>query len=247
MPFTAQAIRDAGSAPSWGGASGAVGNRAAYGSIPNLPLYTTDTTKQVGTDVYSQLVQNLPGYQAMVGKSSENIGDQLAGRLPQDVIDLMTQQGAERGIATGAPGSPNANAAYLRALGLTSLGVMQGAEPQLTAAVQRTPIQQTNVQTQTTDLGAARAQYAAAPDPYLAAMAALGAGQQGIAAGRGSIGGGGYAPAPIGYGGYANAPSGWAAEDAWQNAWNNANIGTGGFGTLPDTSGYEDWLSMFEV
>lgn len=160
-----------------------------YGGIPNLPAYTTDTSQTIGTDVYSQLTANLPGYQAMVGKSSENIGENLEGIVPKDVIDLMTQQAAERGIATGAPGSPNANAAYLRALGLTSMGLQQLGEQQLTAAVGRTPLQQTQVGTQTSDLAAARAQYAAAPDPRAAALESLATAKQGIRAGIGGVGG----------------------------------------------------------
>lgn len=160
-----------------------------YGGIPNLPAYTTDTSQTIGTDAFSQLISNLPGYEAMVGKSSENIAENLAGMVPKDVIDLMTQQAAERGIATGAPGSPNANAAYLRALGLTSMGLQQLGEQQLTSAVQRTPIQPTQIGTQTSDLAAARAQYAAAPDPRAAAMQSLATAKQGIRAGYGGVGG----------------------------------------------------------
>jgi hypothetical protein len=85
-------------------------------------------------------VARIPDAAALEEKSSANISDELAGKLPQDVLNLLAQQGAERGVATGAPGSPNANAAYLRALGLTSLGQQQTGQQNLTAAYARNPV-----------------------------------------------------------------------------------------------------------
>lgn len=51
------------------------------------------------------------------------IQQRLTGRLPADVLANIYQQGAERGVSTGMPGGPNANAATMRALGLTSYGI----------------------------------------------------------------------------------------------------------------------------
>lgn len=81
----------------------------------------------------------IPGAAGLEATSSANIGSQLAGQLPPDVMALINQQGAERGIATGAPGSANANAATLRALGLTSLGQQQQGQQNLSAAYARNP------------------------------------------------------------------------------------------------------------
>lgn len=186
-----------------------------YGGVPSLPLYTTDTQQTIGTDIMPQLVANLPGYQPMVAQSSANIQANLQGQLSQDVINQIRQQAAERGIATGAPGSANASASYLRALGLTSLQLKQLGENQLTAAVQRTPIQQTQLATQTTDLAAARAQYAAAPNPAAQAAASRAAAQSGIRAGLGAV-----APVPA----QPKPTTPWYeprgnADYAWQAAW----------------------------
>ena len=61
--------------------------------------------------------------------------------MPQDVRNLISQAGAERGVMGGqAAGSPNANAAWLRALGLTSIGQQQAGTAGLTTAIQQTPI-----------------------------------------------------------------------------------------------------------
>lgn len=184
------------------------GYEPAYGGIPNLPPYATDTTKMVGTDIQANLLKNLPNYMGMVGADVGNITSNLAGQLPSDVIGLMQQQAAERGIATGTPGSPNTNAAYLRALGLTSLQLQQLGHSQLTEAMQRTPVQQTQETAVTRDLGPERAIYAAAPVPGAAARQALINAQMGMQEGRRYAGGiGGYGG---GVGGYGAARAGAA-------------------------------------
>lgn len=83
---------------------------------------------------------NLPGYANAVGQRSENTQQMLEGQLPQDVIGQIGQQAAERGIGGGNPGSPNANAAYLRALGLNSLDMMGQGSQQLSQSIADAPI-----------------------------------------------------------------------------------------------------------
>lgn len=80
----------------------------------------------------------LPDYQNMLNQSSRNIGSALRGELG-DLIPMLGQWGAERGVGRGTSGSPNENAAYLRALGLTSLDRMAQGERDLTQAIGRTP------------------------------------------------------------------------------------------------------------
>jgi len=234
--------------------------QGAYGMVPNLPAYTTDTQQTVGTDIFSQLLANLPNYQQMTAQSSGNIGANLRGEVSPDVLNLLGQRAAERGIATGSPGSPNSNAAYMRALGLTSMGLQQLGEGQLTSAIQRTPIQQNQISTATTDLGAARAQYAAAPDPAKAAGAALAAARAGTKAGGSSVsmpGGGGATPygeaKKMGFGTTAIGPSAMfgAAKTTeqlpwWASNWNDvsaandssaANMSWSGITPYSDESG----------
>lgn len=81
----------------------------------------------------------IPGATGLEQLSSDLIGQELRGQLPADVVSLLGQQAAERGVATGTPGSPNTNAAYLRALGLTSLQEQQRGEENLSAALGRNP------------------------------------------------------------------------------------------------------------
>lgn len=165
------------------------GSGTPYGMVPNLPPYTTDTTQMVGTNAYPQLASILgAGYQGGLNQEMTNIGSLLKGIIPSDVLSQLYQSGAERGIGIGSPGSPNANAAMLRALGLTSLGLQEQGLGDLSKVIAQVPIQPSQTTTQTTDLGAARAGYAAAPDPRLAAEQALKNAMQGIAAGRGSVG-----------------------------------------------------------
>lgn len=83
----------------------------------------------------------IPNNPALEAQSSKNIGAELGGQVPGDVISLLGQQGAERGVAGGFDtSSPNANAAYLRALGLTSIGQMDKGQTHLTEADARNPI-----------------------------------------------------------------------------------------------------------
>lgn len=83
---------------------------------------------------------NLPGYANAVGQRAENTQSMLEGNVPQDVIQQISQQAAERGIAGGAPASPNSGAAYLRALGLNSLQMMQQGSDQLSKSIADTPV-----------------------------------------------------------------------------------------------------------
>lgn len=86
----------------------------------------------------------IPNDPALEAQSSKVIGQELQGEVPQDVQNLLAQQAAERGVATGVgTDSPNANAAYLRALGLTSLGQIQEGQQNLTSAVGRNPVART--------------------------------------------------------------------------------------------------------
>lgn len=93
----------------------------------------------MGNQALQQYKANLPGYANAVGQRSENTQQMLEGDLPQDVVNQIAQQSAERGIGGGG-GGPNANAAYLRALGLNSLDMMQQGSAQLTQSIADTPV-----------------------------------------------------------------------------------------------------------
>lgn len=83
---------------------------------------------------------NLPNYANMVGQRSINTGQMLKGQLPDDVINQLAQQAAERGVAGGAPASDANNAAYLRSLGLNSLQMMQQGSANLSQSISDTPV-----------------------------------------------------------------------------------------------------------
>jgi len=158
-------------------------NLAITGDIANLPSLQS-LASQVNQFNTSQALQpyisNLPGYQGMVAQSSQNIGNLLQGQIPPDVIRLLQQQSAERGVGQGISGSPNQNAELLQALGLTSLGLQQQGEGELTQAIGRTPVPQLfNVAQFLTTPGEEQAAqmaaniYASAPDPNRQAQALI--------------------------------------------------------------------------
>jgi hypothetical protein len=185
--------------------AGNIGNLGlSYGLGKSINTFQTGQASQ-------QLAQNLPGYQNLITKSSGNIQSMLSGQVPEDVVNSIIQGAAERGIMTGSPGSPNANAALLRALGLTSLGLQQTGETELTGAIGRTPTPALYQPTsglvspeQQQAASMAQALYTAAPDPSAAAAASLRTASSGLGAGLGTpqtplistTGAGGY-----GYGG----------------------------------------------
>jgi hypothetical protein len=97
------------------------GNEANLAGIYGL---TVGADEAGAAGAASQYQMNLPDYTGMLTQATSNVTNELQGQVPQDVINLLQQQGAERGVATGqGPGGPNTNASYLQALGLTSLGL----------------------------------------------------------------------------------------------------------------------------
>lgn len=86
-------------------------------------------------------LQGLPGYAGMLRQRSGNTASLLQGQVPTDVLQQIQQRGMERGLSTGVRGdSPNANASWLRALGLTSLGLQQQGSQQLSQSIADVPV-----------------------------------------------------------------------------------------------------------
>lgn len=158
----------------------------AYGGIPNLPPYTTDTTQQAGTDVQAQMIANLPGYQSAVQQAMTNVGYNLQGQVAPDVARNLGIRAAEFGAGGGLSLSPAAVTSFLSRYGLTSQALQDNAQKQLLAQMQATPIQQTSTAQQTADLAAQRAVYASAPSPAAAAKANLKSMGAGLATGLGA-------------------------------------------------------------
>lgn len=85
------------------------------------------------------LSARIPGAPGLEEQSSANIGSELRGQLPADVIRQLQQQAAEGGVGRGTSGAPANEAAYLRALGLTSLDLTGRGQQELSAAYARNP------------------------------------------------------------------------------------------------------------
>lgn len=195
------------------------------------------------------LKAGLPDYTKMVGQSSANIGSMLRGEVPSDVLNEILQTGAERGIMTGMPGSPNSNAAMLRALGLTSLGLQQTGEQELTGAIARTPqaplfnpAQFLVTPAQQQEAAVANALYGAAPNPTAVAQSNLAAARGGLGAGLGSV-------SPVGvnipnYGSFAGAtPSVFPSMGTGTNYGGETYYG----GATPSTFDNAAWLASIGV
>ena len=243
---------------------GAIYNPTAYGTVPQVPLPTTTAPGAIagnlgnlgslyglsqgvgaasGAGAAAQYSSLLPGLSGYLGQAGGNVATELSGQLPQDVINQIEQAGAERGVATGSPGSPNSNAAMLKALGLTSLGLEEQGATDLSRLIGETPTgpafnpaSMLVTPEQQQQAAAANAIYKSAPDPYAAAMANLAASQYGV---PGATKGGGYTIGPGrggGRGSPVSSPSGYTAPET-------ASYGTGPFASPyegPTTGGYYD-------
>lgn len=206
-------------------------NPAAYGSNPSIPTASASQPGAISGNIgelgalyglstgvgsasaagqAAQYNANLPGYQNLMTTASGDIQNELEGQLSPDVINQITESAAERGVATGAPGGPNGNAAYLKALGLTSLGLEEQGQQDLTAAIGRTPVGPAfNPASMLVTPGeqqssAAQAAIAAAqPNGLAAAMANMAAARAGLNTGAG---GGGATVSGPGNAGGGEAP-----------------------------------------
>lgn len=126
--------------PSGGGAAPTIPPFDPSSQIPGIEQITQAINQLNLTAQQAANAARIPNATGLETQSSNLIGQELAGKVPADVIALLQQQGAERGAATGMDvSSPNANAAYLRALGLTSLQEQQAGQANLTAALGRNP------------------------------------------------------------------------------------------------------------
>lgn len=162
--------------------------QGAYGLIPSLPKYTTDTAQRIGTDIGSQIRAQAPLFDPTMAAQWQATYEGSRGIIPTDVATNLAIGMAERGVGRGfAPGSPNTNAALARVLGLTSYQIQQNALANAQKLESMIPIQQTDLTTQTRDLSAEIAKLKAAPDPTAAAEEEMRRLGQGLTAGRGGV------------------------------------------------------------
>lgn len=145
---------------------------ANFGSLTNLAGQTNDFNQQ---QILDQMALALPGYENIVGQSSQNIQDNLAGLIPQDVQDAIQNSGAARAVGGGYGGSGMHRNLVARDLGLTSLGLkntgVQQAQAQASNTRQTATSPMVDLQnmfvtpTQALDVQAGNNTVAAAPDP----------------------------------------------------------------------------------
>lgn len=160
----------------------AIRNPAAYGTIPNIPPYsinTTDQTQRWTTDLYD--------YEKLGPQASALVGRQMAGVLDPNVLATMGQGAAERGIGTGTGAlAPATNAAYLRAIGLSTNALEQQGITNYLNLLAQSPRTTTTSARNVVDNNVARAIALAGANPYAAAMANLAATALGRQAGGGA-------------------------------------------------------------
>jgi len=196
--------------------------------LPNFDAEAQRNNQFMTGQAQAPYLANLPNYAQMIAQRSGNVTQQLRGQLPEDVIRQIAQQSAERGIATGAPGSPNANAAYLRALGLNSLQMQQQGSAELSRSIADTPVPELS-------------------NPW-AVSVPLFMGQQELNAARGARGGGRGPYSNIT--GMPNVGIGGFGDNRVGENWGQATVsgpswGTGGGSTTPSDQLVSNWWDSY--
>lgn len=177
-----------------------------YGGVPGVPSPLDTQNTAVSGDIaqfpnYANLAQmyNLANYNTQAQEVAGTPGfasvlSNLQGQVPADVANRIAQTAAERGVSTGTIGSPNANAALLSAMGLTSLDLQSLGQQQYGALLGHFPMAapfdmqawMVSPEQQQAAQNAANIN-AAAPDPTLAAQENLKNLLDAIRAGQGTI------------------------------------------------------------
>jgi len=122
-----------------GGSMGSSGNFATGTKYNNVEQITQLINEINQAAQQKANAGRIPSETGLEQQSSANIGNALAGQVDPSTINLLGQQAAERGVSTGSPLGASNNAAYLRALGLTSMDRMNTGQNWLSQATARNP------------------------------------------------------------------------------------------------------------
>lgn len=218
-------------------------NPAAYGSAPAAvsPASTSAAATTAAIASGNQVNAQLPGYDQSLASVGQNIQSLTAGQVPADVMQQLQQQAAESGAISGS----GSNAAYLKALGLTSLGLEQTGQQDLQniltslpgQAISQNPAFQATTGQQL-EAGQQNSVWGAAPNPAAAAAASLAATGAGYGVGASS-------GSPLGWGGGTAA-----ASPSYASPWSSqpSYTDTGGMdtGNAPGSPGvYNAWSGWY--
>lgn len=160
-------------------------------NLANIQQLMAALDQQQAQNILQPFQQGIPNWSPAMGQAMGNVTQGLGGVVNSDVWTNLQRAAAERGIGMGSPLSPNAQTNLLQMLGLTSYGVQQdalknllnimGSIPRISpfnpAEMLMTPAQQQEWQYMANLMRAA-------PDPYQAATANLGALTGGISGGN---------------------------------------------------------------
>lgn len=233
--------------PSAGGYSSGYYDAGSPGSLASLASNVTGINIAGQQAANSARIPNAPGLEA---QSSKMIEDQLLGKIPADVLALLGQGAGERAVAGGMVGAPASEAAYRRALGLTSIGQQESGQRNLSAAYARNP--GAKVMDAESQIITPYQQAQLDLERQRLALASRGSGGGGgggggypRTSGTGTEGGGGYIPSDVLFGTgrrgtmYSPDQSGWTPSTVGQAATNQGNTfgGESNYGYQPVSSG----------
>lgn len=164
------------------------GNLAALPGAEQLAAQTNQAALQQRLGILGEII---PGFTGMSQQVSKNLSDQLQGKVPQDVADIVKRTIAEGAQQGGYAGSQVLDFSKASAIGSTSFGIMQSAQDSLSrwtqmaaqnvapqqfnaASMFLSPQQRIGVTDERTmqDFSAQvrNAAIAAAPDPFMSAL-----------------------------------------------------------------------------
>lgn len=93
--------------------------------LPAASEYTRALNKENQSQMDQQFAHLIPGFSDMTGRISQNIQNQLEGKLPADVIDQINRSTVAKSVEGGYAGSQFGKNLTARDLGLNSLQLAQ--------------------------------------------------------------------------------------------------------------------------
>lgn len=144
--------------PNYGSGGLTVGGGSPYGSVP-APIGVTSP--------YQQTASLVPGLPNLTSGASGVIGSELSGNLSPGTMQMLGTAAAERGVASGMPGSGLSTNDFLESVGISSEQLTQQGVGNYLQLLTGMGSQQINPATQV-QVGEYNSTMGAAPDPAAA-------------------------------------------------------------------------------
>ena len=113
---------------------------ASLAALPQAQNLTSQENTYNQQQMQDALNKSIPGFSDIQSARSNQIQNELAGRIPPDVQAAIERSGASQGLSGGFGGSQFGRNLTARDLGTTSLGLMNSGQQQAQQLISGTPM-----------------------------------------------------------------------------------------------------------